>query len=435
MTPHVKLNEWEVCLPEPGSPTHGLRLHSDHDLAAKLNNTRKIEILELINGVEIRATSWVGWLNLDELTIAIQPKIAATQFLHLLRYAYNLRSFTLFDQLQYGNESRAFQDLIVHQLVSEVRELIERGLHRDYTRKGADLSCPKGRIDFQNYAVSVARKRATIPCVHHPRTYSIPLNRLIKTGLHLAAQATTDVGLRSELHRLNTVIEIDETAFNFSSDEFNNLLRSIDRRTRAYVPSLQLIRLLHDGFGFSWSDNNYAERTPGFLFDMNRFFQSLLYRFLNEYLRGFSIIGEQNLTSMFAYAANENPRSKSAPNPRPDFMIFKGDKVVRILDAKYRDLWVKDLPVGMLYQLTIYALNNNASDHESVILYPTLVSGSKEQVIVVNDPLKRVVRARVVLRPVDMAALEELISNLSGDEQTARCVAFARQLVFGKTNA
>ena len=50
------------------------------------------------------------------------------------------------------------------------------------------------------------------------------------------------------------------------------------------------------------------------------------------------------------------PRTR-APTPRPDYVMSRGGHIVAIADAKYRDLWKRDLPSGMLYQLSVYALS------------------------------------------------------------------------------
>ena len=90
-------------------------------------------------------------------------------------------------------------------------------------------------------------------------------------------------------------------------------------------------------------------------------------------------------------------------------MVMRGHKVAAVLDAKYRDLWEKALPADMLYQLAIYALLQDSSKHESVILYPTIDSGAVEQIITLHEPASGMEQAQVILRPVKLLELEQLL--------------------------
>ena len=71
----------------------------------------------------------------------------------------------------------------------------------------------------------------------------------------------------------------------------------VNRLTAAYVPSLQLTELLYACAAVSL-DGDATTALPGFLFDMNRFFQALMGRFLADHLPAFEVREEHALTEM-----------------------------------------------------------------------------------------------------------------------------------------
>jgi 5-methylcytosine-specific restriction enzyme subunit McrC len=173
---------------------------------------------------------------------------------------------------------------------------------------------------------------------------------------------------------------------------------------------------------------------PGFLFDMNRFFQDLVSRFMHDYLRGYRVYDEPPLKGMMAYDDGFNPLGRRPPHLYPDFIVRDDTKkVVAILDTKYRDLWKLPLPREMLYQLAIYAQSRNLGEN-ATILYPSTDAkrGNKEQRINLYDPLRNGVRAQVVLRQVDINRIDKLLSAKGTGCERQRA-EYARELAFGCT--
>jgi 5-methylcytosine-specific restriction enzyme subunit McrC len=164
---------------------------------------------------------------------------------------------------------------------------------------------------------------------------------------------------------------------------------------------------------------------PGFLLDMNHFFQRLLGRFLSEHLPQCEVHSEQALRGMMRYSPQQNPRKRKAPMPRPDFVVKKGPSPVSVLDAKYRDLWERELPRDMLYQLAIYSLSQPRPFTAS-ILFPTEHDTARPARIEIHDPMASGALGFVELRPV---ILPQLTSALAG-ERSAR-EALAQRLAFG----
>lgn len=425
----VTLREWETRRPESGSPLAGLSLAGQpaaQRLAEMLTASGQLGVLELRHGLELRAAAHVGHLNLGALTVTIQPKLTGAPLLTLLRYAYSLRDLKLFERVDTGTAPQTFQDLLIHQLVAEVAELLARGLHREYERVTEPLASPRGKLDFIAYTRQEGAGRATLPCIHSPRLAATLLNRVLLAGLEFAAPLTADLELRTRLRRLEQTLALDVPLVRLDGNALHAARRALDRRTVGYEPSLTLLELLWQSAGMAWEEATPGPRLPGLLFDMNRFFQALLSRFLHMYLTGYTVQDEYRLQDLFTYDTACNPQRRRPPTPRPDFVVQRAGQVVAVLDAKYRDLWERPLPREMLYQLALYALSH-AECRQAVILYPTLDAAAVEQRIHIHEPLYGAGRAQVVLRPVNLLHLAKLLSSQHTHAQIMECTRWAQK--------
>lgn len=303
--------------------------------------------------------------------------------------------------------------------------MLTRGLHRTYVRREELLSAPRGSLSFQTLARRGGLIQDALPCVYYPRLEDGVLNQALVAGMRLCIRLSNDDGVRSRLQHLANFHLAEISSVRLTSQLLQKAARAMSRLTAAYSPALTLIQILLASQGMSIDGAESGLPLPGFLFDMNRFFQNLLQRFLQDYLTDAQVVPQYEITDLLSYT--ENPRRKKPPELRPDYVIKQRGKVVAILDAKYRDLWERELPPDMLYQLVMYSLSH-ADCKTATILYPTTQPQAREARIEVRLPGEK--QSYVILRPVDLLQLVKLVTR--GSERTEReCKDFAYGLAFG----
>jgi 5-methylcytosine-specific restriction enzyme subunit McrC len=428
----INLTEWTSADPDQRPELRGRDLGNAaaRRVAAMLDQSGRLTVLELASGLHIEATSFVGSVAVGPLRIAIQPKIPGDDLLTLLRYAFGLRKLDLHQPHEQRTAPRGFLDIILLQLAAEVAELLARGLHRRYLPRAESLANPRGRIDFGRLA-SLAGAEAALPCHYHPRTEDCIHNQLLLAGLQLGVRLTADSQVQGRLRRLAKLVEEGVSHIRLDWTTIDRARRESSRLTRTYAPAVTLIEILLQNAGVLLSGADDLVRAPGFLFDMNLFWQNLMSRFLRDNLAGYRVEDQFRLRGMLAYIPEHNPRRRQAPTPRPDFVVTKSGRITAILDAKYRDLWETSLPREMLYQLVIYALSHRYYT-EATILYPTAAMSARESRIAVRESLEGAGRGTVVLRPVHLPQLAGLIEAARTPSVERQSAAYAEYLAFGR---
>jgi 5-methylcytosine-specific restriction enzyme subunit McrC len=429
----IRLTEWQEVSPQNNATVCGVFLDDSletRSIAEGLTDSGIIRVSELREGLFVGASSYVGRVRLGSLQITVYPKLGDKRLFHLLGYAYGLRNFRFLPKAEYSRGSALFQDLLLKQLACEVSHLISRDLLKRYARVETELSSPRGRIDLQNIVKLGGVYRTRLPCVHYLRLEDCLLNQVVLAGLSEGARLTDDIDLKSELRGLVALMQDSVTSIKLNRDGLSRAYQQTSRLTKAYDSCMTIIQILVEGEGISLDHGETRIYVPGFLFDMNRFFQALISRFLRENLEGFVLEDEYRLKGMMRYVPRYNPQKRRPPEPRPDYVLVKDSRIMSILDAKYRDLWKKPLPREMLYQLAMYALS-----HEDVscatILYPTEAANAQEAKIEIGEARFRGRRAEVVLRPVNLAVLEELIMGV-GEINRRQRAKFAEWMAWGQ---
>ncbi len=417
----VGMTEWDQVGPANDSRLKGCSLANDAQSRRLADTLRgRLDIREGYEGLEIASTSFVGRVDIGPLRISITPKLPAMPLAHLLSYAYGLRDLATIEETHAPTTRYGLVDLLIALLTAEVEELLHRGLARCYVPVSEKLESPRGRLLIDQIIRKGGVREARLPCRHFERRANWHLNRVLRTGLEVAARMAEDRDLRRQTHQLSARFGDVERLARLDIDDIERAERELTRLTAANRPALTIIRLLHDTLGLAFDFAEHSNRMPGFLFDMNMFFQRLLSRFLHDNLTGTRIADEVPIRNLFAYAPGGNPKRRRAPAPRPDYALFHGSTLYAFVDAKYRDIWERGLPAEWLYQLSLYSL---ASPRQvSVLLYASMAADARDERVDVRQPITWSDEgpASVILRPVPLPYLAELLAP-------DRFAAFARK--------
>lgn len=406
----VELTEWDQVGPAKDPRLKGCSLAGDPQSSRLAETLRgQLDIREGYEGLEITSTSFVGRVDIGPLRVAITPKLPAMPLARLLRYAYGLRDLAVMEETHAPTTRYGLHDLLIALLASEVEELLHRGLARRYVPLSENLESPRGRLLIDDVTRQGGIREARLPCRHFERRADWHLNRVLRTSLEAAARMAEDQDLRRHTHQLSARFGDVERLARLDIGEIDRAEREITRLTAASRPALTIIRLLQETLGLAFGSTQRSSRMPGFLFDMNIFFQRLLSRFLHDHLTGSRIADEVPIRNLFAYAPDGNPRRRSAPAPRPDYALFRGNTLYAFLDAKYRDIWERGLPAEWLYQLSLYALASPSQ--VSVILYASMAADARDERVEVRQPVSWSDKepASVILRPVPLTYLAEIL--------------------------
>ena len=424
----IKLNEWDSTNPKKDTRLLGISFRRDkdaQDLALSLQG--KVNFFEGLEGLSIVSTSYVGRIDIGPIRLFIAPKLPSLPLTSLLRYCYGLKDIRAVGETDTPVKKQGIEDLLISLLSAEIEDFLTRGAPRKYVSVERDLGSPRGRILMSDLASRGGIFEASLPCRYSERLPNWHLNSVLMTGIEMAASMANDRDLRRHLHRLSSMFGNVSLLSNFGESEIDRAELQLSRLTENARPSIIIIRLLKQMLGAASEANAKMSRTPGFLFDMNLFFQRLVSRFIRENTCS-EIFDEQSIHKLFSYGPNKSQKRRRPPSPRPDFALYNNRALSHFLDAKYRDIWVRRFPIEWLYQLTAYSL---ASPRRvSVILYASMSDDACDELIEVRQPIawSDDIPAVVVMRPVPLVPLAALLGEHTPQGIAAR-KAFADKLV------
>ena len=364
----------------------------------------------------LKPSSYVGAVNVGDLSVIVRPKIPVNRVMFLMTYAMDPR--------HWRDESIALApdddvlEAVALAFVHRTQRAVRRGLLRGYRREEDALNTVRGQIRFADQVGRRYGLPLPIEVAYDEYTEDIEQNRLLKTAVHrLSHTRMRSAAVRQEVRRLRPVFDMVQLG-SYAPGAVPEIRYT--RLDEHYRPAVELARLIIENSSLELFSGNVSGAS--FLINMNVVFERFLYVALGEALG----VGEDQWKRGKSIELDEDGRIDLEPDlswwspgyagsgPRPRFV---GDAKYKKLDApgfRHADIYqmlvyctAADLPSGLL----IYAGGEDEGgtyqiNHAgTVIEVATLnLTGAPEDILGEVDRLAERVRAHAGLAALSAVA-------------------------------
>ena len=289
---------------------------------------------------DLKASSTVGAVDLEKLSIRIRPKLPVGRLIALLAYATDAVDLT-------GTSAFAKHDELVEAVAAaldhEARRAFVQGLLHGYRTTEEALPSVRGRIRFDE---QIRRRFGLAPPVevrHDDYTADITANRLVKAAVARLGRMRIRQRRNRDALRWTAAVLADVTLEEYRPTAVPTV--TFDRLNRHYRRVVALARIVLQESAFE-ADRGDDVRAPGFLVDMNLLFERFIVRALREALG----TSDKVLRSGAGTTLDEAGQIRL----EPDLSWWHHGKCTFVGDIKYKNL-AGHAPGPDLYQLLAYA--------------------------------------------------------------------------------
>lgn len=294
---------------------------------------------DLTERTTLTSTSFVGVVRAGDVELRITPKVGIRRLLWLLGYGTDPTGWR-----EETVDLVAVDDLVAAMAVSFVaaaNRALRAGILQGYRMREEALAVLRGRLREADQIRSRLGLPVPLEVRYDDYTIDIPENQVLLTAAFRLARVPgvpppTRTALRRLISLLNDVTPLIPGQQVPATPD--------DRRTHRYQPPLRLARLVLSGRSIEQPLGPVA--ATGFLFDLNKVFESWLTAALREALRPFGGVLRGQWPGHLDLAQRVRLR--------PDLVWERGGHPIAVIDAKYKALRPAAYPHADLYQMLAY---------------------------------------------------------------------------------
>lgn len=329
----------------------------------------------------VSSGSHVGVLTLPSGTqIEVTPKQSVTRLLWALQYAFDTPIDSMGKETKFTGAS-SFFDAIGVLFLTELKAVLDQGLHRDYVRTQAVQQNVRGRIDVQKQLQRPNPKPTDFAVEYDEFTTDTVLNRAVLAAARVLTGIVRDGELAGRLRHEEQRLRQFTTVEAVSVDAVDRI--ELSRLNEHYELLLDLTRtvLAREFFEDISAGTN---RSLALFVNMNEIFERLVeraFRAAAKDIGGLTVEGQASIQNIV-----DGPHAVSM---RPDVLVRHDDgRPAAVIDAKWK---TGSASSGDVYQLTSYIL---ALETCGALVYPGHSEYSGEESTVMD---------RFSLRSVELA--------------------------------
>jgi len=360
---------------------------------------------------DLNPESYVGVVQLPNIGVSIRPKLDMERVLFLWSYAFDPKHWR--DREVALPQATDLISALAHVFASELERQIRSGLLEGYRRRTENAPTVRGRILLAEQWQNTMRRIPVAACEYDEFTSDISENQLLKAAIHvLRCLPLLDQGTERALARceqeLATVASTRFTRGRVPEIHYH-------RGNLRYLRALELARLILSRVSFDIE----AGRVPlisirGFLFDMNRVFESFVRTALREAL-GLPpwLFGSADEVGMESNLYLDEGRTVLL---RPDLLWAQEKFAVFVGDVKYKRVTLPSMPNPDIYQMLAYLIGSGL--RTGLLIYPRGEDETGDRTIKLFIEGQA---SRILVRSIDISGPAESI--LAQVKDLARAIA------------
>ena len=367
-----------------------IKVFEDTQLKLNLNEQEKNDILSIRNIIgennlilqadgKLLICHYVGFIHVKNTRVLIYPKIARNvQGEDFYNKAFNILvkmlAYTGFVQVKRINTPQNIArydndilELLIGVFVDELLSLFKRDINRSYRITIENESFIKGKIDFTQNVKKNSYRKHLHSLIYEQFTENILMNRIFKTVVLNLVKKTMVKENKMKLGQALLWLE-DVEQIKITDDIWDQV--TFTRLNHQYSTVFNMAKLFYHNSSINL--NKGDEVTFSFLIPVNQLFERYVFKMLsciNLGKMGYTVMYQSPVRSLGYIDGKEYYKL------RPDISVVKGNQVMVIFDAKYKEIIDADgnnlVLQSDIYQMLAYSVKYNCN--QIVLVYPWML--------------------------------------------------------------